>query len=145
MLFRSYESLGIDYKARRISNIARSKRIRKTNGKKFLKKHIWDATDNMFNLNDIMENKDNIFLGVSDFEDLVTSEIMRHRVDANLTTVQRETTVLCNRDTWKHWAEEQFGDCLFIQTNSSSEFIVEQETNNFIKILYIKIKKLDFC
>ena len=128
-----YAQLGIDYHARKTSSIARSKRIRKTNGKKFLKKHIWDATDNMFNLNDIMENKDNIFLGVSDFEDLVTSEIMRHRVDANLTTVQRETTVLCNRDTWKHWAEEQFGDCLFIQTNSSSGFIVEQETNNFIK------------
>ena len=111
-----FAQLGLDYKARQISNLARSKRKLRAQGKKFLKKHIWDATDNMLNLSNIMENKDNIFLGVSDFEDLVTSEIMRHRVDANLTTVQRETTVLCNRDTWKHWAEAQFEDCMFVQT-----------------------------
>ena len=128
-----YAQLGIDYHARKTTSIARSKRIRRAHGKQFLKKHAWDASDNMLNLSNIMENKDNIFLGVSDFEDLVTSEIMRHRVDANLTTVQRETTVLCNRDTWKQWAEAQFENCLFIQTNSSSGFIVERETNNFIK------------
>jgi SpoVK/Ycf46/Vps4 family AAA+-type ATPase len=87
----------------------------------------------MLQLNKIMENKDNIFLGVSDFEDLVTSEILRRRVDADLTTVQRETTVLANRHTWKNWAETQFKDWLFVQTNSSSGFIVEPETNNFIK------------
>ena len=107
-LAKLYTQLGIDYQARKTSSIARSKRIDRANGRRFLKKHTWDASDNMFNLSNIMENKDNIFLGVSDFEDLVTSEIMRHRVDANLTTVQRETTVLANRDTWKHWAEEQF-------------------------------------
>ena len=128
-----YAQLGIDYHARKTTSIARSKRIRRAHGKQFLKKHTWDASDNMLNLSNIMENKDNIFLGVSDFEDLVTSEIMRHRVDANLTTVQRETTVLCNRDTWKQWAEAEFENCLFIQTNSSSGFIVERETNNFIK------------
>jgi hypothetical protein len=128
-----YAQLGIDYQARRTSSISRSKRIKRAHGKRFLKKHTWDATDNILNLNNIMENKDNIFLGVSDFEDLVTSEIMRHRVDANLTTVQRETTVLCNRDTWKHWAEAQFEDCMFVQTNSSSGFIVERGTHNFIK------------
>ena len=128
-----FAQLGLDYKARQISNLARSKRKLRAQGKKFLKKHIWDATDNILNMTDIMENKENIFLGVSDFEDLVTSEIMRHRVDANLTTVQRETTVLCNRDTWKHWAEPQFKNDLFVQTNSSSGFIVEHETNNLIK------------
>jgi hypothetical protein len=78
-------------------------------------------------------NSEKIFLGVSDFEDLVTSEIMRQRVDANLTTVQRETTVLCNRSTWQKWAEKQFDGFLFVQTDSSSGFIVEESTNNFIK------------
>lgn len=108
---------------------------RTRNSKRFLKRFIWDATDNKFNLNYIMDenNKDKIFLGVSDFEDLVTSQILERRVSVNSTTVQRETTVLCNRDTWKRWAESTFKDFLFIQTNSSTGFIVEKETNNFIK------------
>lgn len=102
--------------------------------KRFLRRYTWDATDNQFNLNKIMENQsDKIFLGVSDIEDLITSEVMRRRVDANKSTVQRETTVLCNRDTWKKWAEEHFKDWLFVQTNSSSGFIIERETENFIK------------
>ena len=103
-------------------------------GKRFLKGYVWDAFDNQFNLNKIMDKQsDKIFLGVSDFEDLVTSEIMRLRVDANLSTVQRETTVLCNRSQWQKWAEVQFKDFLFVQTNSSSGFIIEEDTNNFIK------------
>jgi SpoVK/Ycf46/Vps4 family AAA+-type ATPase len=108
-------------------------KARKRRSNRFLKHHTWDASDNMFNLNKIMQNKENIFLGVSDVEDLITSEIMQNRVNANLTTVQRETTVLANRDTWKKWAEEVYKDCLFVQTNSSSGFIVEKETHNFIK------------
>jgi SpoVK/Ycf46/Vps4 family AAA+-type ATPase len=86
----------------------------------------------MFNLNKIME-KDNIFLGVSDVEDLITSEIMQKRIGDDKTTVQRETTVLANRETWKRWAEPQFQNDLFVQTNSSSGFIVERDTLNFIK------------
>lgn len=102
-------------------------------GKRFLNRYTWDATDNVFNLNKIMENKENIFLGVSDIEDLVTSEIMQKRFDLDKTTVQRETTVLANRDTWKRWAESSFKEFQFVQTNSSSGFLVEKETLNFIK------------
>ena len=130
------DKLGMTYP--QVLHDARSRRRRLTRarnrGKRFLKGHIWDGFDNQFNLNKIMDNQsDKIFLGVSDFEDLVTSEVMRRRVDANVTTVQRETTVLCNRDMWKKWAENNFKDFLFVQTNSSSGFIIEQETNNFIK------------
>ncbi len=104
-------------------------------GKKLLRKYVWDAFDNQFDLNKIMNNTNNekIFLGVSDFEDLVTVEIMKRRVDAKLSTVQRETTVLCDRQRWSKWAEEHYKDCLFVQNNSSTGFIVEEETNNFIK------------
>ena len=93
----------------------------------------WDATDNIFNLKEIMKEDNKIFLGVSDFEDLVTSEIMKRRVDANKTTVQRETTVLCNREHWSEWAENYYKDMLYIQNNSSTGFIIEEETNKFIK------------
>jgi hypothetical protein len=113
--------------------LARStKRKRRKQGKKLLRKYTWDAFDNQFDLSKIMDDK-KIFLGVSDFEDLITVEIMKRRVDANLSTVQRETTVLCDRQRWSKWAEEQYKDCLFVQSNSSTGFIVEENTNNFIK------------
>ena len=112
-----------------------TKRRTRKRGKKLLRKYVWDAFDNQFDLNKIMNNTNNekIFLGVSDFEDLVTVEIMKRRVDAKLSTVQRETTVLCNRERWSKWAEEHYKDCLFVQNNSSTGFIVEEETNNFVK------------
>ena len=119
--------------ARSFPALARStKARRRKQGKKLLKKYTWDAFDNQFDLSKIMDDK-KIFLGVSDFEDLVTVEIMKRRVDANLSTVQRETTVLCDRQRWSKWAEEKYSDCLFVQSNSSTGFIVEEDTNNFIK------------
>jgi len=123
-------NIAVDYPRVR-TRAVRARRRKRT--QRFLGHHTWDASDNMFNLKEIMNNNENIFLGVSDVEDLVTSEIMQKRVHADLTTVQRETTVLANRDTWKKWAEQEFRDCLFVQTNSSSGFIVEKETYNFIK------------
>lgn len=127
------KNLGID-RPIRTSRGARAARMQRR-GKKFLKSYTWDPSDNMFNLSKIMDNKENIFLGVSDVEDLITSEIMQKRIQADRTTVQRETTVLANRDTWKRWAEDHFkvGLFQFVQTNSSSGFIVERDTLNFIK------------
>jgi hypothetical protein len=37
-------------------------------GKKLLRKYVWDAYDNNFNLNNIMSNNEKIFLGV--FKDI---------------------------------------------------------------------------
>ena len=117
--------------------LARRLRSRSKNRpKKLLRKYTWDAWDNYFNLNDIMENtaeNKKVFLGVSDFEDLITVEIMKQRVDAKMTTIQRETTILANRATWASWAEEHFSNMLYVQNNSSSGFIIEEETLNFIK------------
>lgn len=109
--------------------------LKRKRTKKLLRGYTWDAFDNKFDLNKIMNNTNNekIFLGVSDFEDLVTVEIMKRRVDAKLSTVQRETTVLCDRQRWSKWAETHYKDCLFVQNNSSTGFIVEENTNNFIK------------
>jgi hypothetical protein len=119
---RSYPAL-----ARATKSRARKK------SKKLIRKYTWDTYDNQFDLNEIMSNNEKIFLGVSDFEDLVTVEIMKRRVDAKLSTVQRETTVLCDRQRWSKWAEEHYSDCLFVQSNSSTGFIVEEDTNNFVK------------
>ena len=118
---------------RRAKSRARS-RARNVRNKKLLRKWTWDASDNQFNLKEIMSNNDNkIFLGVSDVEDLVTSELMKRRADANKSTVQRETTVLCNRDRWAKWAEVFYRDNLYIQNNSSSGMIIEEDTDNFVK------------
>ena len=101
--------------------------------KKFIRKFTWDATDNMFNLREIMTEDNNIFLGVSDVEDLITSEILRRRSVDGKSTVHRQTSVLCNREQWQKWAEAEFCEYLFVQSNSSSGFIVEKETDNLIK------------
>ena len=128
-------SLGVtDAMAQRHTARSRHRARQRRKGKKFLKSYVLGAEDGIFNLKEIMnEANDNIFLGVSDIEDLICSEIIRRRVDANQSTVQRETTVLANRDTWKHWAEKQFKDWMFTQDSSSSGFIVEPETDNFVK------------
>ena len=114
---------------------ARRNTIKRKN-KKLFRRHTWDATDNEFFLNKIMkdnEMSEKIFLGVSDFDDLITSEVLQRRVAAGVKTLQRETTVLANRSTWKEWAETHFDSFMFVQSSSSNGFIIENETNNFIK------------
>jgi hypothetical protein len=74
-----------------------------------------------------------IFLGVTDFDDLITSEILKRRVEAGERTVHRDTNVLCNREHWAEWAEETFKNDLHVQGNSSNGFIIERDTNNYIK------------
>jgi hypothetical protein len=107
---------------------------KRNKSKRLLRKFTWDSWDNMFHLKEIMNNSDNkIFLGVSDVEDLITSELMKKRAESGKTTVQRETTVLCNRERWATWAEAHYKDNLYIQNNSSSGMIIEEATNNFIK------------
>jgi hypothetical protein len=104
--------------------------------KKLLRRHVWDANDNEFFLNKIMkdnEMSEKIFLGVSDFDDLITSEVLQRRVEAGVKTLQRETTVLANRSTWRDWAESHFTNFMFVQSSSSNGFIIENDTNNFIK------------
>lgn len=109
-------------------------RVRQNRNKKLLRRFTYDSYDNMFSLKDIMNNSDNkIFLGVSDVEDLLTAEMMKRRHDAKKTTVQRETTVLCNRERWAKWAEVFFRSDLYIQNNSSSGMVIEEETDNFVK------------
>jgi hypothetical protein len=117
----------------RFKNSKAKSRARKRSGK-LLRKFTWDAMDNQFNLKEIMNTSDNkIFLGVSDVEDLITSEIMKRRIEGGHTTVQRETTVLCNRERWATWAEAHYKNMLYVQNNSSSGMIIEEETDNFIK------------
>lgn len=124
---------GTSIKPRRTSISALKSKKRKRS-KKFLSKHIWDVYDNQFNLKKIMENSDNkIFLGVSDAEDLIKAELLTKRVEQGKPTVQRETTVLCNRQTWAAWAEKHFTEFLYVQTVSSAGLIVEQAELNFIK------------
>lgn len=111
-----------------------SRRLRKKLAKKSKKpvtRYTWDATDNIINLNEIMETE-KIFLGVSDFDDLITSRILQQRVEEGKQTVHRETTVLCNRQRWATWSENIFKGELFVQSNASSGFILFKEKCNYI-------------
>jgi hypothetical protein len=110
-------------------------RARKIRDKKFISRWTWQVEDGfpVKLLKGDNEMSDKIFLGVSDFDDLISSEVLRLRNEKGLSTVQRETTVLCNRETWKSWAEKFFKDCLYTQASSSSGFVIHVETNQLIK------------
>jgi hypothetical protein len=126
-------SVGQPYPAVRRRTLSRA-RAAKARNKKFLKRFTWDASDNMLPLKEIMNQTErSIYLGVSDIDDLITSEVLKRRVDAGQSTLQRETTVLCNRETWKTWLEENFKECLIVESSSSDGFVINEETNNFIK------------
>jgi hypothetical protein len=72
---------------------------------------------------------------VSDIDDLISAELMKRRADAKVSTLFRETSVLCNREKWQEWAEINYDDddFLFVQSSPSAGFIIEQSTNNLIK------------
>jgi len=110
------------------------KRFRKSyrRNRRTLKRWAWGADDGNFNYGSIMENNQKIFLGVSDFDDLITSDILKKRVDVGRKTVHRDTTVLCNREHWASWAENQYANTLYVQGNSSSGFIIFEEELNYI-------------
>lgn len=112
---------------------ARTRATRARSGRT-LKRRTISADDNYLNLNTYMNNQtDNkIFLGVNDFDDLITSEILKRRVDANQRTLHRDTTVLANRRTWANWVEQNFDGDLIVQGGSSSGFIVIEATNEYI-------------
>ena len=111
------------------------KKLRNKGRQRTLKRYCWDANDNIFNLNKTMneQTENKIFLGTSDFDDLITAELLKRRHDAGERTVHRETTVLCNREQWAGWSEEQFKDELHIQGNSSNGIIIARGTNNYLK------------
>ena len=133
-LIRNLGDNGIDFQPAIARSKSKARKRARARNSKLLRKFTWDATDDQFNLKEIMNNSDNkIFLGVSDVEDLITSEMMKRRIEAGNTTVQRETTVLCNRERWATWAEAHYKTMLYVQSNSSSGFIIEEETENFIK------------
>jgi hypothetical protein len=114
---------------------ARRNRVKAAAGsKRTLKGYTFDHYDDMTNLKEYMSSSDNnkVFMGVSDFSDLITTEILQKRVDANKQTLHRETTVLANRKAWAEWAEEEFEGCLFVQASASSGFIVEEEDLNYV-------------
>ena len=125
-----------------ISSIRSSPRIRKAAK---VKKHTntilkrWRWTDESFPANpkhimEQMKQTDNqIFLGVSDFNDLTVSEVLNARIKSNKKTVNRETTVLCNRSSWAEWAEETFNSWLFFQGSTSSGFIIDEENDNLVQ------------
>ena len=111
----------------------RRRRVRRNRKERILKRYAWDATDNILSLTDIMENENKIFLGVSDFDDLITSQILERRVERGVDTIHRDTNVLANREKWADWIEKNFGEgWLLVEANNSSGFIIHKENDNYI-------------
>ena len=117
-----------------IRKLNSGKSVSKRRKGKFMNKHTWAYSNElpMHELGKDMGDK-KIFLGASDFDDYVKSEVVKRRFDAGKQTLFREITVLTNRKEWNRWSEESFGDKMITEYNTSSGLILDQDTDDFIQ------------
>lgn len=122
-----------------VRSIKRSRRryLRKGKGERYLKKWTWDVADGfppciLDNGDKMNDNK--IFLGTSDFDDMIVSEVLAQRVNDGKSTTLRETAVLANKQKWSDYVIKNYGDdWLTVQSSSTSGFIIHNETKNYIR------------
>lgn len=119
-------------------SLRRSKRLRPKRKERLLKRWTWDVSDGfppymLDNGDKMSDNK--IFLGTSDFDDMIVSEVLAERVDNGDSTTLRETTVLANKQKWSEWMVAHYPDedWLSVQDTSTSGFVIHRETKNYIK------------
>jgi hypothetical protein len=117
---------------------ARRKNLRPTNGHRYLKRWTWDAADGfppyVLNNGDNM-NDNKIFLGTSDFDDMIVSEVLAERIDNGKSTTLLETTVLATKQKWSDYIIKNYDEdnWLTVQSSSSGGFIIHNETKNYIR------------
>lgn len=107
-------------------------KVRKRKSRKFNKTWTWMGQEMPApELEGNMEKK--IFLGASDFEDYIKSEVIKRRFDMRKPTLFREIHVVTNRKEWAKWSEEFYEDHLIIEYNNSSGIILDEHTDNLIQ------------
>jgi hypothetical protein len=106
----------------------------KRRSKKFMRSYTLNFANEMplHELGKYMDDK-KIFLGASDFDDYVKSEIVKRRFDQKKQTLFREITVLTNRKEWNKWSEEYYGNKQITEYNTSSGIILDEKTDDFIQ------------
>lgn len=97
--------------------------------KRTLSKYTWDIEG----ANPTLMDNNKIFLGASDLNDFVLSQVLEDRIERGLQTGHRELHILANRKSWVLWMEQYFKDELFTQTSKSNGFVKLNDTGNFIK------------
>ena len=103
--------------------------------KRTLTRYTYDTWDNQFQLNKIMNTNEKTFLGVSDFDDLLTTEFLSRRIENGAATFHRETTVLANRQKWNTYVETVYGNNEFfilVQSNNSHGLVIDEKNCNYI-------------
>ena len=117
---------------------ARSKFPRKNKHQRYLKRWTWDVSEGfppyvLDNGDKMNDNK--IFLGTSDFDDMIVSEVLAERVDDGKSTTLRETTVLANKQKWSDYIIENYDEdnWLTVQSSSTGGFIIHNESKNYIR------------
>lgn len=118
--------------------VSRAKRTRNKRKQRLLNRWTWEVSEGFHpkmldNGENMSDNK--IFLGTSDFDDMIISEVLAERVDNGDSTTLRETTVLANKQKWADWMYNHYPDedWLSVQDTSTSGFVIHRETRNYIK------------
>ena len=130
-IVREILSDGIDRKYRgRAPSVHRRRRSRKS--QRTLK---WTYSAEDTNLPMVNASDNKIFLGASDYDDLVMSELFASRAGSNRDTFTKETTVIAPKVKWFRWLETHFHneDFTITQLGNNSGLVVGVGTENFIK------------
>jgi hypothetical protein len=80
-----------------------------------------------------MNTQEKTFLGVSDYDDLLTTELLTQRIARNAATFHQETTVLSNRQKWNEYVEKEFGnseELILVQSNNSHGLVLDLQNQN---------------
>lgn len=120
------------------SRVRAAKRNRRKRKERLMTHYVWDVFDGfppyMLDNGDKM-NDNKIFLGTSDFDDMIVAEVLAERIDNGDSTTLRETTVLANKQKWSEWMLDHYPneEWLSVQDTSTSGFAIHRETKNYIK------------
>ena len=86
--------------------------------------------------------KEKIFLGVSDFEDFLKTEIISDRFKQGKSSFFRKATLLASHKQWDEWMEKHYEQYRVTSIGEASGLILNDETKNFL-FYYISSNSVD--
>lgn len=113
------------------------RKLRRKGGKRkkrtrFLKRWTWDATEQP--LNHLTKNmSQEMFLGLSDLTDHITSKIVSKRTVDGLPTFVEEFNILASRDQWFKYIRRFYDDHQVVQMSDKSGIMINNAKNTYIK------------
>lgn len=112
----------------------RSRRSKKID-RRTLRGYCYDSIDmDMSMMEDGLKTNEKIFIGASDVDDYITSELLMKRFKSGSNTVMRETNVITNKIKWREWIESRFNEQSYqvLQFNNGSGYVINRNNDEYL-------------